>query len=66
MLGKKEIAAVERRAAAARLTMSELCVMAKVHHSTWSRAKTRGSVRVAVVRKMEAQLDIVEAQRAAA
>lgn len=62
MLGKKEIAVVERRAAAARLTMAELCALAEMQQSTWSRARQRGTVREKVVRRLEAQLAIREAQ----
>src|SRR3546814_14042106 len=56
MLGQKEIAAVERRAAALRLTMAELCALAGMQQSTWSRARQRGTVREKVVRRLEAAL----------
>lgn len=56
MLGKKDIAAVERRAAALRLTMGELCALAGIPQSTWSRAKARGSIRVTTIRRLEDQL----------
>lgn len=56
MLGKKDIAAVERRAAALRLSMAELCALANMQQSTWSRARQRGTVREKVVRRLEAVL----------
>ena len=46
--------------------MAELCELAGVHHSSWSRAKTRGRVRIGMVRRLEEQLDRLEAQQAAA
>lgn len=61
MLGKRDIAALERRAAAARVTMKELCAAANVAQSTWSRAKSRGNVRVSTLRKMEDALCQIEA-----
>jgi hypothetical protein len=63
MLGLREIGAVEKRAAAARLTMGELCSMAGVAASTWSRAKARGKVRVSTVRRLEEKLAVAEAPR---
>lgn len=65
MLGIKDIAAVEERAAAARLTVQELCEIAGVFTSSWSRAKTRGKIRVTMLRKMEHALDEIEAAKAA-
>lgn len=62
MLGKKDIAAVERRAAAVRLSMAELCALAGMQQSTWSRARQRGTVREKVVRRLEAVLVQREAQ----
>src|SRR3546814_18329859 len=62
MLGQKEIAAVERRAAALRLTMAELCALAGMQQSTWSRARQRGTVREKVVRRLEAALVASEAK----
>lgn len=63
MLGKKEIDAIERRAADARLTMGELCGLAGILQPTWSRAKSRGSVSVATVRRLEEQLTIRESAK---
>lgn len=44
-LDKKAAAALETRAAKARRTMGEICRSAGVAHSTWSRAKVRGTIR---------------------
>lgn len=60
MLGSKEIASVERRAAKLRMTMGELCEAAGVAASTWSRARQRGRVTIGTVRKLEEQLDLKE------
>lgn len=53
--------AVENRAFAARLTMGDLCKIAGVSHSTWSRAKTRGTIRARTLQKIEEALDYYEA-----
>jgi hypothetical protein len=59
------IAAVEVRAFQARLTIAELCAEAGVHHSVWSRAKTRGTIRVKLLARMESTLEQIERGRAA-
>jgi hypothetical protein len=64
MIGPDEIAAIEKRAAAARVLMGELCELASIHHASWSRAKRRGRARVSFVRRLEEQLDRIEAQAA--
>lgn len=61
MLGSKEIASVEKRAAALRMTMGELCEAAGVAHSTWSRAKKRGSITIRTIRALEDHLAKMEA-----
>ena len=60
MLGTKEISAVEKRALAARLTMAELCEKAGIPASSWSRAKSRGSIRPKTLKKVEDALTQIE------
>jgi len=54
------IQAVETRAFGARRTMSEVCKVAGITPQTWSRAKTRRAISVAVLRKVEAALSAIE------
>lgn len=65
MSQSEAIAAVETRAFAVRLTIAELCAKAQVHHSVWSRAKTRGTIRVKLLARMESALEEIERDRAA-
>jgi hypothetical protein len=55
--------AVEQRAFAARITISDLCERARVHQSVWSRAKKRQTIRVKVLDRIEAALTSVEQDR---
>lgn len=59
-LGKRQVATVERRAADLRLTMGEVCEKAEVAHSTWSRAKSRGTITIPTIRQIENTLDRLE------
>jgi hypothetical protein len=62
---EEAIAAIERRAFAARLTARDLCKIAKVHNVSWSRAKSTKRVSIRTLRAMEEALDTVEKERAA-
>lgn len=55
-----DMKAIEDRAFAARLNLGDLCQMANVSHSTWSRAKVRGTIRPRTLRRMEEALDLYE------
>lgn len=59
------IEAAEARAFELRLTMAEVCQAAAIDPAVWSRAKTRGTVRVSTLRRVEAALDAFERTRAA-
>lgn len=58
----EQIKAVEDRAFAARLTMGDVLRIAKVAHSTWSRAKSRGTIRAKTLKRVEEALDWYERQ----
>lgn len=64
MTPREAIDAVESRAFALRLTMTDLCRIAQVNRSSWSRAKSRGSIRPKTLGKMEDTLNYLERQRA--
>lgn len=65
MTQSEQMKAVEDRAFAARLSMAEVCKIAEIPHSTWSRAKTRGSIRAKTLRKVEDALAWIEKQEGA-
>lgn len=52
--------AIKARAHAIRLTMRELCVIAKVHPQSWYRAYKRGRADYTIIRKLEGALDVAE------
>jgi hypothetical protein len=54
--------AVEQRAFDARLTMTELCGLARIAPSTWSRARSRGTIRPRTLKAMEDALAAHEAK----
>lgn len=58
--------AVEQRAFALRRPMGEVCAIARVAHSTWSRAKARGYIRARTILRVEEALDYLERERAKA
>lgn len=64
MTPAEQMKAVEDRAYAARLTMGEVLRIAKVAHSTWSRAKVRGYIRPKTIKRVEDALDWYEGQTA--
>lgn len=53
---------VEDRAFAARLTMKDVLRIARVAESTWSRAKSRGTIRAKTLGRVEEALDWYEKQ----
>jgi hypothetical protein len=61
------IAAVERRAFAARRTMRQVCAAADppVHNQAWSRAKTAGRISVRLLTRMEAAVARLEQEKSA-
>lgn len=52
--------AVEDRTFAARLTMKDVLRIARVAESTWSRAKSRGTIRAKTLGRVEEALDWYE------
>lgn len=64
-LGKNQAARIERRAAELWLTMGDVCDLAVVSASTWSRAKKRGRIRSSTMEKIEGALDQAKADKAA-
>lgn len=63
---KEAIQAAERRAFIARRTMSEVCDRAGINLSVWSRAKGRGTISAATLRKVEEALSSIESDNLAA
>lgn len=62
MTPAEQIKAVEDRAFKNRLTMSDVLRIARVAPSTWSRAKSRGTIRAKTLRRVEDALDWYEKQ----
>lgn len=62
MINKPEIEAIEKRAYAVRRTIKEVCELAEVHPSSWSRIKRSGVVGVKTLRSMEDALTSLEAK----
>lgn len=60
MTHAEQIKAVEDRAFAARLTMSDVLAIARIAPSTWSRAKARGTIRAKTLQRAEEALDWYE------
>lgn len=58
----EQIKAVEDRTFAARLTMKDVLRIARVAESTWSRAKSRGTIRAKTLGRVEDALDWYEKQ----
>lgn len=56
---------VEERAFAVRKTVSQVCDLAGVYPSVWSRAKGRGTVSIDVISRMERALDRLEKEKMA-
>lgn len=54
--------AVQDRAFAARLTMKDVLRIAGIAESTWSRAKSRGTIRAKTLGRVEEALDWYEKQ----
>lgn len=59
-----EIRAIEQRAFACRMTMSDVLKIAKVAPSTWSRAKARGTIRARTLSRVEEAMTWLEGKRA--
>ena len=59
-----QMKAVETRAFNARINMGDLLRIAKVAHSTWSRAKKRQFIRARTLEKVEGAIAWYEQQRA--
>ncbi len=57
---------VEERAYAARRTMSDVCKVAGVAHSTWCRAKSRGFIRPTTLARIEDGIAAIERHAAEA
>ena len=55
---------VERRAFDARKTVAQVCDIAGVYASSWSRAKSRERVSIDVITRMERALDKIEREKA--
>lgn len=66
MTQTEQMEAVERRAHTARITMGDLLRIARVAHSTWSRAKARGYIRARTIKRVEEAMDWYEGQPGAA
>ena len=66
MDNKTDINAVEQRAYKARVRIGEVCDRADVHRSVWSKAKTRGTVAVETLLRMETAMAVIEAERGVA
>jgi len=67
MTRAQEIADIERRAAAVRTTMRDLCALAGINKATWHRAKNNpDSLRVKKLGALEDALVKLETQRAEA
>lgn len=56
----EQMKAVEDRVFAARLTMQDVLRIARVAHSTWSRAKSRGTIRAKTLARVEDAISYVE------
>lgn len=56
----EQMKAVEDRTFAARLTMKDVLRIANVAESTWSRAKSRGTIRAKTLGRVEEALDWYE------
>lgn len=61
----EQMKAVEARVFALRLTMTDALQVAKVAHSTWSRAKSRGYIRARTLGRVEEAVAYLEKQAAA-
>lgn len=59
-LGRRQIASIEKRANEARKTMGEVCELAGIAQSTWSRAKARGTITTRKIGAIESALDTLE------
>lgn len=59
------IQAAEQRAFDLRLTMAEVCQAAGLDPAVWSRAKSRGTIRVKTLQRVELALEAFERTRAA-
>lgn len=57
-----QMKAVEDRVFALRLTMTDALKIAKVAHSTWSRAKARGYIRARTLGRVEDAVSYLERQ----
>jgi hypothetical protein len=56
---------IEQRAFDLRKNMGDVCAIARVAHSTWSRAKKRGFIRPRTLERIERALDFLDRQAAA-
>jgi hypothetical protein len=61
----EQMKAVEQRVFALRLTMTDALQVAKVAHSTWSRAKSRGYIRARTLGRVEEAVAFLEKQATA-
>jgi hypothetical protein len=64
MKHSEQMKAVEDRVFALRLTMTDALQVAKVAHSTWSRAKSRGYIRARTLGRVEDAVAYLEKQQA--
>jgi hypothetical protein len=62
----EQMKAVESRVFALRLTMTDALQVAKVAHSTWSRAKSRGYIRARTLGRVEDAVAFLEKRAAEA
>lgn len=65
MTPTEQMARVEERAFALRMTMAEICAAAGVKQPVWSRAKHRGTVSPKLLGRIEAVVSSIERQRQA-
>lgn len=63
-LGPEAVKDLESRARSAHRTMGEICEAASVAHSTWSRAKARGRIRLATLEAIEGAIRLAETKEA--
>lgn len=63
MIHQDEIAALESRAHAARITMRDVCKRAGIFPQSWYRARKRGRMEYAPYVRLEAELASIESER---
>ncbi len=65
MINETELIALEARAHALRLSMTEVCKLAGKHRQSWFRARKRGRAEYPFIRALESALEAFESEKAA-